>query len=207
MDENSVEKRRGLRPWTCHMVAALLVLGGFAGPAPADIYSYVDENGVRHYSNTPTSTRYQYAGPELERDAVRAGSPDRFDFYIRNAASLYDLEFALLKAMVSVESNFNPSAVSHAGAVGLMQIMPANFQDFELYDPFDPRENIMAGARYFKALLKRFENDTALSLAAYNAGPGTVERFEGIPPYEETRNYILRVMGQYDRFRAGESGT
>lgn len=189
------------------LAAGLLLAALLAAPAGADIYTYVDENGVRHFSNAPTSARYEYAGPEIEKDSPGSRSPNRFDPYIREAATLYRLDFALLKAMVCVESNFNPSAVSAAGAMGLMQIMPANCRDLQIYDPYDPRENIMAGARYFRSLLTRFGHDTQLSLAAYNAGPNAVERYDGIPPYDETRNYVKRVMSEYIRYKTLESGS
>ncbi len=185
----------------------MLFIGCIAWPAKADIYTYVDENGVRHYSNVPTSARYRYESPEMGFDTAVHGSPDRFDSYIRTAASSYGLEFSLVKAIVCVESNFNPTAVSRAGAIGLMQIMPANFKDFQLHDPYNPRANIIAGARYFKSLLNRFGNNLKLSLAAYNAGPATVERFNGVPPYAETQNYINQVMAQYSRFKKSESGS
>jgi soluble lytic murein transglycosylase len=167
----------------------------------AEIYTYVDENGVLHFSNVPTTTRYQYAGPELGDSVAYYQYPDRFDSYIRDAASLHGLEFALVKAVVQVESNFNPNAVSEAGAIGLMQIMPENLSAFRLHDPFDPRANIMAGTRYLKSLLQRFDNDLALSLAAYNAGPAAVERYNGVPPYAETRKYVNRVLGYYARYK------
>lgn len=183
------------------ILAGLLIAALLAAAAEADIYSYVDENGVRHFSNTPTTARYQYYSPESGTCIGRTGDPERFDPYIREAAGRYGLEFALVKAVVCTESRFNPETISRAGAIGLMQIMPANLTELRLRDPYNPRANIMAGAKYLKSLLKRFNNDLRLSLAAYNAGPGAVERHQGVPPYRETQDYIKRVMKHYRRFQ------
>lgn len=191
----------GLKKFSTGLALALILAWGLLGVAAAEIYMYVDENGVRHFSNVPTSSRYEFAAPEIDGYSPARNGAERFDAYIKDAANRYGLEFALVKAIVQVESNFDPAAVSTAGAVGLMQIMPANFTEFRLRDPYEPRANIMAGARYFKSLLNRFNNDLRLSLAAYNAGPGAVARFNGVPPYPETRNYINRVMGQYTRYK------
>ena len=186
------------------ILAGLLLAALLAAGAEADIYSYVDENGVRHFSNTPTTARYQYYSPESGTGIGRTGDPERFDPYIREAASRYGLDFALVKAVVCTESRFNPEAVSRAGAIGLMQIMPANFTDFRLHDPYNPRANIMAGARYLKSLLDRYDNNLEISLAAYNAGPTAVEHYNGVPPYAETQTYIKRVMGRYAKFKKSE---
>lgn len=185
------------------MSAGFLLISAvcFMGVAEAEIYTYMDENGVRHYSNAPTSSRYQYEAPEVGSHSPGYTSAQQFDTFIHDAAKLYGLEFALVKAIVRVESNFDPAAISEAGAIGLMQIMPANLKAFRLHDPYNPRSNIMAGARYLKSLLDRYDNNLKLSLAAYNAGPGAVERFNGVPPYPETQNYINRVMGQYARYK------
>jgi soluble lytic murein transglycosylase len=190
-----------MRILTLQLALAVLLGAALSGPVQAEIYTYVDENGVLHFSNVPTSKRYQYAGPEIEDTVAYYSSPDMFDHYIRDAASLHGLDFALIKAVVQVESNFNPNAVSDAGAIGLMQIMPANLTAFRLHDPYDPRANIMAGTRYLKSLLKKFNEDLELSLAAYNAGPSTVERYDGIPPYPETRKYVNRVLAYYARYK------
>lgn len=187
------------------LIITFIMVVSLSTPGLAEIYSYVDENGVLHVSNAPTSSRYQYAGPEIKDNTAFYRSPNIFDKYIRDAASLHDLDFALVKAMVQVESNFNPDAISQAGAIGLMQIMPENQTAFRLHDPYDPRANIMAGARYLKSLLKRFNENIELSLAAYNAGPSAVERYNGTPPYPETRKYVNRVMGFYDRYKRIEN--
>jgi soluble lytic murein transglycosylase len=107
----------------------------------------------------------------------------------------------LLKAIIKAESDFDAQAVSKKGAMGLMQIMPQNFKPLGLKDPFDPTQNINAGARYFRQLYDRFNGKLALSLAAYNAGPTAVDRYQTIPPYEETEEYVRRVLRYYYNYR------
>ncbi len=172
----------------------------------AEIYSYVDENGVMHFSNAPTSSRYRHYSSETRFAPVyfyEGGSIHRYDPLIRKAAQRYDVPFELLKAIIRVESNFNPTAVSRAGAMGLMQIMPANVALLNVGDPFDPEENIMAGARYLRRMMEKFD-DIELCLAAYNAGPGAVERYNCIPPYPETENYVSKVLKYYSVFRTAD---
>ncbi|MDZ7833145.1 MAG: lytic transglycosylase domain-containing protein [Desulfobacterales bacterium] len=193
-----------MRILTLQLAMAVLLGAALTGSVRAEIYTYVDENGVRHFSNAPTSQRYRYAGPEIEDRIAYYSSTDTFDHYIRDAASLHGLDFALVKAVVQAESNFNPNAVSKAGAIGLMQIMPGNLAAFRLHDPYDPRANILAGTRYLKSLIKKFNHDLTLSLAAYNAGPAAVERYNGVPPYPETQKYVKRVMAYYNRYKNSE---
>ncbi|MGD8268927.1 MAG: lytic transglycosylase domain-containing protein, partial [Desulfobacterales bacterium] len=122
--------------------------------------------------------------------------------YIRQASNLYGIAFPLLKAIIKAESDFNPRAVSKKGAMGLMQIMPENIKAMNISNPFDPLENILGGARYFREMLDRFEGQLSLSLAAYNAGPKAVERYNNqIPPYKETENYIERVLKFYSSYQ------
>jgi soluble lytic murein transglycosylase-like protein len=112
---------------------------------------------------------------------------------IAEAASLYKLDPNLIRAIIRAESAFNPLAVSRAGAVGLMQLMPEVAEQLDVLDPFDPRQNIFGGARYLRQLLDRHKGDLNLAVASYNAGPGAVDRYNGIPPYRETRNYVKKV--------------
>jgi len=109
----------------------------------------------------------------------------------------------LLKALIKIESDFNPLAISHAGAKGLMQIMPENIKALNIKDPFDPWENIMGGARYLKQLLKRFNGELHLALAAYNAGPNAVESYQRIPPFKETEDFVKKVLEYYSLLRRG----
>jgi hypothetical protein len=170
-------------------------------PAHADIYRYIDSEGVVHFTNTPTASGYELYIREQSVFAGRFLDPDTYDDMIRKAENRYGVSFALIKAVIRVESAFNPRAVSVKGARGLMQIMPENDAVLSLADPFDPSQNIMAGTRYLKQLLDRYQHKLPLALAAYNAGPGAVDRYQHIPPFKETRAYVRKVMDLYSRYK------
>ena len=170
-------------------------------PARADIYRYIDENGVMHFTNTPTSSNQNFKLFLREKPKTNPHySTKKYDDIIARASRQYDVSFPLLKAIIKAESGFNPRAVSKKGAKGLMQIMPKNFQLLGIKDPFDPSQNIHAGARYFKQMYDRF-GKLALSLAAYNAGPKAVEHYKTVPPYEETEEYVKRVLKYYHSYK------
>ncbi len=136
--------------------------------------------------------------------AAAAPKPEgRFDRLISEAATTYGVDVDLVRAVIKAESNFNPRARSPVGAEGLMQLMPALQQDFGITDPFDPRQNVMGGVRYLRRLLDLHGGNVALALASYNAGPGNVARYGGIPPFRETRNYVKKITGFWNR----EAGT
>jgi soluble lytic murein transglycosylase len=173
---------------------ACMVIPAGAG---ADIYRWVDENGVLHYSDAPSVNAYfPHSGYMLD-----GYSTDRYDSIIRQAARRYNLDFELVKAIVKVESNFNPRAVSRSGALGLMQIMPFNLGPLDIENPYNPWQNIMGGSRFFRQILNRFNGDVKLALAGYNAGPNSVARYGGIPPFRETVNYVRKVMRCYRRYK------
>ena len=180
-----------------------LFLSTLISSVHADIYRYIDENGVMHFTNAPTSNAHEYKLYIRERASLsrKFYAPEKYDRYIADASAQTGVDSRLLKAMIKAESDFNPRAVSKKGAMGLMQIMPENFKMLDLQNPFDPWQNIRAGARYFQQLYQRFNGKLALSLAAYNAGPTAVDRYNRIPPYKETEAYVRRVLRYYRTFK------
>ncbi len=184
---------------TCYVLILLFAAGL---PVHADIYRYIDENGVMHFTNTPTSSTQQFKLFLREKKNVtHRDSTKEYDDIISKASRQYGVSFPLLKAIIKAESGFDPRAVSKKGAKGLMQIMPENFKPLGIKDPFDPSQNIHAGAHYFKQMYDRFNGKLALSLAAYNAGPAAVDRYKTIPPYEETEEYVRRVLEFYYNYK------
>lgn len=124
-----------------------------------------------------------------------AGSTVNLDELFQKASDTYHVPVELLKAVAKAESNFNPTAESHAGAKGIMQLMPGTANALGVTDPFDPEQSIMGGAKYLSQQLARYDGNAVLALAAYNAGPGNVAKYNGVPPFKETQNYISKVMG------------
>jgi soluble lytic murein transglycosylase len=184
------------------LCSVLVILFSFLPVAHADIYRYIDENGVMHFTNTPTSSTKNFKLFLREKPKIAPPySTEKYDEIITEASQRYGVDFPLLKAIIKAESDFDPRAVSKRGAKGLMQIMPQNFKLLGIEDPFDPSQNIDAGARYFKQMYDRFNGEMALSLAAYNAGPEAVERYQTIPPYEETQAYVRRVLKLYYSYK------
>ncbi|MEA2060381.1 MAG: transglycosylase SLT domain-containing protein [Thermodesulfobacteriota bacterium] len=189
----------------------LLVL---PGQALADIYMYIDSGGVVHFTNVPTSSDYKLyirELPEGRNNLQRSSSfnrrntsqdTGRFDSEISMAAEKFGLEPSLVKAVIEVESAFDPHAVSRKGAKGLMQIMPDNYTSLGISDPFDPYQNIMGGTLYLKQLFNRYSGKLPLVLAAYNAGPSAVDRYKAIPPFNETRRYVRKVMQRYSLYNS-----
>ncbi len=184
--------------YTALLVLAFLL---FAGPVMADIYMYIDSGGVLHFTNMPTSSDYRLFVKERPGITKYSGLSGKYDPYIKKAATKNDIPFHLLKALIKTESNFNPSAVSSKGAMGLMQLMPETAKLLEVDNPFDPKENIAGGSRYLKSLLDQFDGKLPMALAAYNAGPTIVARLNKIPPFAETQNYVKKVMEYYNLLR------
>lgn len=167
----------------------------------ADIYVYVDNQGIMHFTNVPATSEYEVyikGRPKRSRGKV---DTNRYDRYINEAAGFHGVDFPLIKAVIRAESAFNPKAVSKKGALGLMQIMPDNLEAFRVYDPFDPWQNIMGGSRYLKKLIQRFDGKLKLALAAYNAGPTAVDNYSGIPPYPETKAYVKKVLKFFEFYK------
>jgi soluble lytic murein transglycosylase len=165
---------------------------------PADIYSYVDKDGVQHFSNVPVDPRFQFKEAEKPRIYIYEDNQRKYDTMLFDVAKKYQLDPKLLKAIVQIESDFNPNAISEDGAMGLMQLMPEKARELNVSNAFNPRENVEAGARYFSWLLRKY-GDITMALAAYNAGEEAVATYQGVPPYPETQEYIQKVQARYSR--------
>lgn len=175
-----------------------LLLITLATPIMADIYKFVDKEGVAHFTNVPVDPRFEALGWEEEFERY-IGS---YDGVIQKMAARYRVEPALIKAVIKAESNFDPSAVSRKGAIGLMQLMPGTAADMKVSDPYNPHQNIEGGTRYLRYLTGLFDNDLKLVVAAYNAGENAVIKYgRSIPPYKETREYVKRVITYLASYR------
>jgi soluble lytic murein transglycosylase-like protein len=204
------------------VILAIAVGLALASPsARADIFTYTDESGVVHFTNIPPRRGQRgvsvvmRARPARPTDAPRAtGGPrdtsteryTRYDPHIREAAALYRLPEAFIRAVIRVESDYHLGATSRVGAQGLMQLMPGTAARMGVRDAFDPRQNILGGSRYLRILANDFRGDLILTIAAYNAGEGAVVRHRGVPPYEETQRYVQRVLGWYYHYVQVEQG-
>jgi soluble lytic murein transglycosylase-like protein len=170
-----------------------------------DIYRAELEDGTLSFTDSPPHdgyTLYSVDGPPPKRTMVSSRSfpnLDRWDHYILAASELYMLSPALIKAIILAESGMNPNALSSAGAMGLMQLMPGTASDLGVSDPWSPQQNIDGGCRYIRQQLDTF-GDLRRSIAAYHAGPGNVRRYGGVPPFESTQTYVIRVLDLYDLF-------
>jgi soluble lytic murein transglycosylase-like protein len=188
--------------------------------ANATIYTYVDDNGVVHFSNIPDDPKFQPVVRLRPRLSARTRTshviipgrsgdwqpnPDSYNDLIRGASNRYHVDPRLVKAVIRAESNFDYLAVSRKGALGLMQLMPLTANDMQVYDPFDPKQNINGGTRYLRKMLGLFNGNLRMSLAAYNAGPGRVSRLGRVPRYRETQNYIKKVQYFYREYKSTSS--
>ncbi len=172
----------------------------------ADIYKYVDEDGVVCYTDTPFGKKVNRVYREnadstpVQPQLIKADYNVIKDYHgiVHEKASEYNMDPSLIKAVIKTESNWNSRAVSRKGAMGLMQLMPTTANDMDVHNPFNPEENIEGGTKYLKYLLERFNGDLTLALAAYNAGPKTVEKFGFVPPITETKQYVNKVLSLYN---------
>ncbi len=211
-----IPKPSRIAAWSA-VIAALAVVA--PRDAEADIYSYVDKDGILHFTNVPSKNKADpwklYA---RSKDGAKTASTSwaprpfggggverytRYDDIIREAAGYYQLPEAFVRAIIKVESDFDPTALSVAGAEGLMQLMPPTAARMLVTDSWDPRENVFGGCRYLRVLANMFNGDLDLTIAAYNAGEGAVSRSGGIPNIAETQDYVVKVKSWYRRYRAG----
>jgi soluble lytic murein transglycosylase-like protein len=204
-----------MSPWTYAIF--ILAVAAMTGTARADVYSFVDADGVAHFSNVPADPRYRLlieSPGEAAAASPKGKSIDwlarsaQYDGVISVAAKAAAIQAALVRAVIVVESGFNPRAVSRKGAVGLMQLQPATARRYGVKDIYDPGQNVRAGARYLSDLLARYDSNLELALAAYNAGEDAVERYgRHVPPFRETLAYVPSVMRVYQRLmEQGHSG-
>ena len=199
-----------------YVLASLCLLGfGLCSTVRANIYVYTAADGSVNLSNVPVDKRYKTLIPEQNGVPDTAFLPEsgrlqltrankaRYDQIVDEVARTHNLDGALLHAVISVESRYNPSAVSRKGAVGLMQLMPTTAKRYGVSDSFDPAQNLHGGAKYLRDLLTLFNSDVSLALAAYNAGENAVIRNGNrIPPFRETMNYVPRVLDYYHQYQA-----
>ena len=170
--------------------------------ASADVYAYKDNSGVLTFTNVPNHGGYRRVLKE-SNGQVSIGSlvNTSYDDLILTASGRHNVDAHLVRAVIKAESDFNSSARSLKGAMGLMQLMPDTARLLNVSDAYDPSENVEGGVRHLRMLLDRYQGDLQLSLAAYNAGSGAVEKHGGVPPFIETREYVRRVLRFYDSYR------
>lgn len=198
------------RPWLFALSAFLMALTMTVPVHAEKVYIYRDAQGQMWFTDRPIAPKHYrldrvkyYGRPPAWRScmglthsdlATRAG---RFAPLIDNVAGQHGVAPQLVRAVISVESCFDPRAVSSVGARGLMQLMPSTAKHFGIVDLFNPRANLQAGVRYLAGLIKRYDGNLRLALAAYNAGPGAVRKYGGVPPYPQTQNFVRRVLANY----------
>jgi soluble lytic murein transglycosylase-like protein len=198
------------------LLVSALALGAVAQPCAADIFMMKDENGVVHFTNIPTGDkRYRLVRKEAGTPPLTsaAGMPQyalpteemirRYSAMVETASRTHGVEPALVHAVISAESGYNPYAISRAGARGIMQLMPDTARRYSVQNIMDPSENIHAGVKYLRDLLVMFAGNKELALAAYNAGENAVIRAGNrVPPYAETMNYVPKVLAFYSKFQS-----
>ncbi len=175
------------------LIGIVILLGAFSPSSHADIYKFVDNEGIMHFTNIPTNKDYKKIMTTSQQ-----GLDSKYDQIIQIKSLKYDIEPSIIKALISAESDWDVNAVSRKGAMGLMQLMPSTAEDMQIKNPFDPEQNIEAGTKYLRLLLNRFSGDLELAVAAYNAGPSTVEKSGGIPSFPETRKFVKNVISDHN---------
>ncbi len=180
------------------IVLISLFLFLFTTVAFSDLYRYVDENGVICYTDAPFGKKSEKVLKEKKIIDKKMSAGYDYSNYVKKAASKYRLEPQLIHAVIKTESNGNYRAVSRKGAMGLMQLMPSTANAMNVRNPFNPEENIEGGTKYLRYLIEKFNGNVELALAAYNAGPKTVEKYGKTPPLSETKRYIDKVFSLYN---------
>jgi len=195
------------------LIALAILTAAFTVPGTtpeswADIFVRIHQDGRKEFTNRPSGNGWMFHMTESGYEPVirfaERGKPKSIDEIVTEIADKFDIDAGLVKAIIKAESNCNSDAVSPKGAQGLMQLMPSTAKDLNVSRPFDPRENIVGGVKYIKGLMASY-GDLRLALAAYNAGPGTVQKYAGIPPYRETMNYVKKVIRYYNEFKQDPS--
>jgi len=183
-------------------ITALSMFAALVQPVQADVYMYKDKDGVLTFTNVPNHNGYKRILKEgVARIGGGATASAAFDELIRSASGRHNVDPDLIRAVIKTESDFKTNARSNKGAMGLMQLMPDTARLHNVNDAYDPNENVEGGVRHLRMLLERYQGNLELSLAAYNAGASAVEKHGGIPPYNETREYVRKVLRFYDTFR------
>jgi soluble lytic murein transglycosylase len=211
-----------------NLLAAALFLVWQGAACQAAIYSYRDESGRLFLTDSPPNSKYQIvvtsrkdrAGPdgpsssggvqvisEMVPQKILLPNDETFSPHINQAAKSHGVDPYLIKAVIKVESDFDPNVVSSKGAKGLMQLIPSTAKLVGCHNSFDPADNIMGGTKYLRMMLERFQGKLEFALAGYNAGPGRVDQYGGVPPFRETKNYVNKVKHYFNLFRSGNGLT
>lgn len=180
---------------------AFLIVVGCCVPVHAEIYLRKSDTGTIKLTDDPINDSYRLIMKSKIPEDYEMPSVDKLKEFVTAASDKYDIPKTLIYAVIKIESDGEKSAESHEGALGLMQLMPATAEQLGVEDPLKPRQNIMGGSKYLKNMLNRFDGDLTRALAAYNAGPGNVEKHDGIPPFEETERFVKKVQAAFEQFR------